>query len=311
MRIVFCGTPELAVPTLAAVAEQHEVVAVVSQPDKPQGRSGKPAPPPVKSWALDHGISVHQPEKLNDGAFEAWLREQRPDIGVLAAYGRFLKQPILEVLPYGWLNMHPSLLPRWRGPSPIQSAIIHGDRETGVSIMRVTLEMDAGDILLQESTAIGPDENAGELTQRLAGMGAALMVRALELVASGETRFTPQDASLATFSKILEKSDGHVKWARPAQEIHNLVRGCIPWPAAQCMFRGQVCKVLRTQVVPEPAKTTPGTIVAVTRETIHVATADRHVAILEFQAPGKRAMLMSEFLRGHRIEPGERFEDLA
>ncbi|MBP8129446.1 MAG: methionyl-tRNA formyltransferase [Candidatus Hydrogenedentes bacterium] len=311
MRIVFCGTPGLAVPTLAAIAECHHVVAVVCQPDKPQGRSAKPAPPPVKSWALDRGIPVHQPVKLNDGAFEVWLREQQAGIGVLAAYGRLLRQPILEATAHGWLNMHPSLLPRWRGPSPIQSAVLNGDLETGVSIMRLNAEMDAGDVLMRESTPIGPEENAAELTARLAGLGAALMVRALELVERGDARFTPQDASRATYSKMIEKRDGHIAWNRPAQQIHNLVRGCIPWPAAQCGFHGQACKLLCTRIVPEPAGAPPGTVVTVMKDEIHVAAADQRVAILEFQAPGKRAMLMGEFLRGHRIGLGDRFEDLA
>ncbi|HNT88734.1 MAG TPA: methionyl-tRNA formyltransferase [Candidatus Hydrogenedentes bacterium] len=311
MRTVFCGTPELAVPTLAAVAERHEVAAVVCPPDKPQGRKGTPVPPPVKTWALAHGLPVHQPEKLNDGAFEAWLRELAPEVGVVAAYGRFLKQPILDLPPHGWLNMHPSLLPRWRGSSPIRSAVIHGDAETGASIMRITMEMDAGDVLLQEATPIGPDETALELADRLAVLGAHLMTRALDLVARGEARFTPQDAARATYSKLLERSDGYIRWNRPAREIHNLVRGSLPWPTVQCGFRGQVCKVLRAAIVETPAGADPGVVVEATRDTVHVATADLRLAILEFQAPGKRAMRMDEFLRGHRIDAGDRFEDLA
>lgn len=310
MRVVFLGTPALAVPSLAAVAAKHDVTGVVCQPDRPQGRSGKPAPPPVKDWALERGIPVHQPEKLNDGAFEGWLRELAPDIGVLAAYGRFLKQPILDAPPHGWINMHPSLLPRWRGPSPIQAAVLHGDTVSGVTIMRVSMEMDAGDILLQEETPIGREENAAELAGRLAEMGAALLVRALDLVERGQAHYRPQDASLATFSKMLEKRDGFIRWNRPAREIHNLVRACQPWPAAQCVFRGNACKVLKTRVCEELASVDCGTVTYVDKETVRVATASGQIDLIAFQAPGKRAMTMSEFLRGNRIQPGEQFGEL-
>lgn len=310
MRVVFLGTPALAVPSLEAVVAQHHVTAVVCQPDRPQGRSGQPAPPPVKVWALEHGIPVHQPEKLNDGAFEAWLLEQAPDIGVLAAYGRFLKDPILDVPPHGWLNMHPSLLPRWRGPSPIQAAVLNGNPVSGVTIMRVSMEMDAGDILLQEETPVGPEENAAELAARLADLGAALLVRSIEMLESGAVQFRPQDSSQATFSKMLEKSDGYIRWNRPAHDIHNLIRACVPWPAAQCLFRGLACKALRSRVVGEHTDEPPGTVTHVDKEAVHIATGQGQIALLEFQAPGKRAMTMSEFLRGNKIQPGDQFEEL-
>ena len=171
MRTVFFGTPELAVPALAAVAAHHNVTAVVCQPDRPKKRSKRPVPPPTKAWAVEHEIPVHQPLKLNDGAFEAWLKEQRPELCAIAAYGRLLKQPILDVPPEGWLNIHPSLLPRYRGPSPIQSAILNGDPVTGVSIMRLTLEMDAGDVLLQEETPVADDDTTESLSARLAQLG--------------------------------------------------------------------------------------------------------------------------------------------
>lgn len=308
MRIVFFGTPELAVPTLAAVAERHDVLAVVCQPDRPRGRGRNPEPPPVKAWATAHGIPVQQPSKLNDGTFEAWLREQKPEVCALAAYGRLLKQPILDVSPHGILNVHPSLLPKYRGPSPIQSAILNGDTETGVTIMRLSLEMDAGDILLQEREPIHPDDTGETLTARLAERGGALMVRALELIESGTASFTPQDSAAATYCKLFEKADGCIDWAQPATRIHNLVRASQPWPAAHCGFNGESCKILATEPLAEPTTAPPGTVTHIEKDRVIVATGDGSIAIVTFQPPGKRPMAMGDYLRGHAIAPGDQFE---
>lgn len=310
MRIVYFGTPQLAVPSLAAVAQHHDVVAVVTQPDRPRGRSGKPAPPEVKVWALENGLAVHQPEKLHDGTFAAWLQDQKPDLCVVAAYGRLLKQPVLDVPPLGWLNLHPSLLPRWRGPSPIQTAILEGDPSTGVTVMRIVLEMDAGDIVLQEETPITQEETAGELTERLATMGAALMVKAVELVERGEAPAIPQDPEKVTISKVFEKRHGHIRWAGPARRIHNRVRACNPWPMAQCMLKNQFCRILRTIPVEGTASDTPGAITAVEKDRIVVATGDGILAITQLQLAGRKALDAGAFLRGVPLQPGDRFEDI-
>jgi methionyl-tRNA formyltransferase len=311
MRVVFFGTPALAVPTLEAVAAHHDVVAVVCQPDKPQGRSSKLTPPPAKVCAERLGIPVQQPAKLNDGVFEAWLHTQAPEICVVAAYGRMLKQPILDVPRLGWLNVHPSLLPRWRGPSPIQTAIFEGDEVTGVSIMRIVLAMDAGDVLLQETTPIGPDENAEELAQRLGNLGAGMMIEAINRVHAGTAAFTPQDPSKVTISKMFEKAHGQIRWAQSARQLHNQVRACYPWPSAQCLYQGEVCRILKSAVVMEPADAAPGTVTRVEKDHVLVATGDGQLSIRIFQAPGKRAMAMGDFLRGHAMQPGERFEEIA
>ena len=242
MRIVFFGTPSLAVPSLAALTQGHDVAAVVCQPDRPSGRGKGLTPPPTKVWAIEHGIVVHQPTKLNDGTFAAWLRDRQPDLCALAAYGRILKQPILDAAPHGILNMHPSLLPLYRGPSPIQSALINGATETGVTIIRLSLEMDAGDILLQERVAIGPEDNGETLTQRLAELGGVKLREAVDRVAAGTATFTPQDHQRATYCRLIEKRDGQIDWAKPARDIHNLVRGAQPWPTAHCLFAGQTVK---------------------------------------------------------------------
>lgn len=310
MRTVFFGTPEIAVPSLAAIAAQHEVGAVVCQPDKPQGRNLKLMPPPVKVWALEHGIPVHQPEKLNDGAFEQWLREQAPELCTMAAYGRLLKQPILDIPPMGWLNLHPSLLPRWRGPSPIQTAILRGDPETGVTIMRVTLEMDAGDILLQEAAPVGHDETAAELSERLGNMGAELLAHGMALVAAGNAAFTPQDPTKVEYCSLFEKEHGRIRWGQSALEIHRLVRAAIPWPVAHCLYHGEVCRLHKTAVIEENTDIPPGTVTAVEKDRVLVATGQGQLAILVFQAPGKKAMPMADFLRGRKMAPGERLEDI-
>lgn len=305
MRVVFFGTPELAVPTLAAVADEHEVLAVICQPDKPRGRSKKLIAPPAKQWAEAHGIAVHQPTRLNDGTFESWLKDLAPDVCVVAAYGRLLKQPLLDIPRYGYLNVHPSLLPRWRGPSPIQSAVLAGDTETGVSIMRLVLEMDAGDVQLQERTPIGPEENAAELTERLAATGAGMMLRALREVESGTATYTPQDPEHVTHCKMITKADGLIDWTRPAAEIHNQIRGCQPWPVAHCVWGGGKLRIHRSRVVEGNSTHDPGTVSAVEKDRFHVATGDGTLALLELQAPGKRAMACADFLRGNTIQVGD------
>lgn len=311
MRIVFFGTPALALPTLDAVHDAHEVVAVVCQPDRPQGRSRKPVACPVKVQGEKLGLLVHQPRKLNDGAFEEWLKLQRPDVCVLAAYGRILKQPIIDVPARGFLNVHPSLLPKLRGPSPIQSAIIGGETVTGVTIMRLSLEMDAGDILLQREEAIAIDDTAVSLTDRLAVIGAELMIEALKLVESGKAAFTIQEHNEATYCEILRKEHGRICWGKPALDIHNLVRGCNPWPAGQTLLNGAVCKIVETVVVGEDSTAAPGTVTAVEKDRVVVATGKGQVGITVFQAPGKRAMPMADYLRGHGMAAGDRFEEIA
>jgi len=299
------------VPSLETVARGHEVCAVVCQPDKPQGRSGTSVAPPVKQWADAHGVACVQPVKLNDGTFESWLRAQAPEVCVLVAYGRILKQPLLDVPVHGFLNMHPSLLPRHRGPSPIQTAILCGDAVTGVCVMRLDAGMDTGPILLREEHPIDPDDTTLSLTRRLADAGADALARALALVAEGKAEYRPQGDEGVTVTRTYTKEDGRIRWAAPARDIHNLVRAAVPWPVAQCGYKGAVCRILKTAVVAENASgVTPGTVTAVAKDRVLVAAGEGQVAVLEFQAPGKKAMAMGDFLRGHAMSPGERFEDL-
>jgi methionyl-tRNA formyltransferase len=307
VRTVFFGTPELAVPSVAALhAAGHEIAAVVTQPDRAQGRSKTPVAPPVKAWAEAHGVAVCQPERLNDGTFEAWLRAQAPEVCTVAAYGRLLKQPILDIPPLGWLNVHPSLLPRWRGPSPIQTAILSGDAETGVSIMRMILEMDAGAVVSQERTAIGPEETAGQLSDRLAALGARMLVAAVARLAAEGLAETPQDPALVTHCRLFRKEDGALDWRRPAEELARLVRAAHPWPVAFTTLGDAPLRVHRAAVRAEAAGAAPGEVIAADGSGLWVATGSGALGLLEVQAPGKRALPAGDFLRGRAVQPGTR-----
>jgi len=310
VRTVFFGTPELAVPSLECVARDHEVIAVVCQPDRPKGRGKKFEAPPTKQWAAAHGIEVYQPAKLNDGTFEAWLRERAPDVCAIAAYGRLLKQPILDVPPDGFINMHPSLLPKYRGPSPIQSALLHGETVTGVTIMRLTLDMDAGDILIQETVPIAPEDDGIALTDKLARRGGELLAEGLNRIARNEAKFTPQDDSQATYCTMFTKEDGRIRWAKPARQIHNLVRAALPWPVAHCRFRNETYRIHAAVVADDVSPEAPGTVVRLDKDCIWIATGKGLIGVTVIQAPGKRAMPVSDYLRGQNIAAGERFEDL-
>ncbi len=310
MRTIFFGTPEIMLPSLRAVVAAHEVAAVVCRPDKPKGRGKKLVPPPAKVCAEELGIPVCQPEKLNDGTFEAWLRDMAPESCVVFAYGRMLKQPILDIPAKGWLNVHPSLLPKYRGPSPIQSAILNGDAETGVTIMDVVLEMDAGDILLQEATPIEDEDTAETLAQRLSEMAAPLLVEGMNRVAGGTAVFRPQDPALVTTCRLFEKAHGRIRWDQPAEAIRNLVRAALPWPVAQCRREGAVYRIHRAEVVNDPSPEAPGVITAIEKDHFRVATGRGQLAVYVFQAPGRKAMAVSEFLKGHRMNVGDRFEEM-
>ena len=254
-------------------------------------------------------MEIVQPAKLNDGPFEAWLRERNPDLCALVAYGRILKQRILDVPRHGFLNMHPSRLPKYRGPSPIQSAIRDGETETSISIMRLDAGMDTGDILLQEPVAIDPEDTTATLSGRLAGLGAKLMVEGANSIESGQASFKAQGDSGATVTRVFEKSDGRIQWNAPARDIVNLVRAAIPWPVAQTRYRESTIRIHHALALEEAHDLAPGTVLRVEEDSIVVAAAGGAVSIDRIQAPGKRAMPVSDFLRGRKVLPGDRFED--
>lgn len=312
MRIIFLGTPDFAVPPLAALLDAgHDVACVVTQPDRPCGRHRRLAPPPVKEFARARGLPVRQTDDVNKPAFIESLAQFAPELIVVAAFGQKLERPLLRLAPHGCLNVHSSLLPRHRGAAPVAHAILAGDAETGVTIMRVNPRMDAGDILLQESTPISPRETAGELTERLAGLGACLLVTALSRIAAGKAEFAPQDPRLATLAPSLDKSDGAVDWTRPASYLARFVRAMNPWPGAFTYWLRPDAPPLRlvlhqAEAVEGPSSQ-PGRIAAAGADLFAVETGAGLLRILSLQPAGGRPMAASEFLRGHAIAPGHTF----
>ena len=307
MRIVFMGTPAFAVPSLEGLAKAgHQIAGVFSQPDKPVGRHhNKLQPTPVKERALALGVPVYQPATLRDGAALAILRELDPELVVVAAYGRFLPDDILALPPKGCVNVHSSLLPKYRGSAPINWAILNGERVTGVTIQRMVHDMDAGDIILQRSTPIGEAEDASALYDRLAELGGGLAVEAAAQIEAGTAIYTPQDHTQATQAPMLSKAMSPVDWTRTAQEVFNHIRGLYPWPGASTTaITGEPIKLWGAQVVEKHTDAGPGTIVAAGKQGIDVACGEfNHVLrILELQPPGKKRMTAAAYLAGNPIQ---------
>jgi methionyl-tRNA formyltransferase len=308
VRAIFFGTPVLAVPSLDAVAGVAEIVRVICQPDRPAGRGMKLRPPPVKERALELGLSVEQPAKVRTPEFAASLRALEADVAVVIAYGRILPKALLDAPRRGCVNVHASILPRWRGAGPIQWAIVNGDRETGVCLMQMDEGMDTGPVIACERTPIDPDETAAALGDRLARMGAALLRDKLAAFVEGALSAVPQDGSRATLAPILKKEDGRVDWLEPARAVHDRVRGMSPWPGAFTDLGEQRVKIHRTVVrVEDDTLAAPGTILrADAKVGVEVACGRGAVAITELQLEGKRRLTAAEFLAGHAWQPGMR-----
>lgn len=306
MKIVFMGTPAFAVPSLEALVRAgHQVAGAFSQPDRPVGRhQNKLQPTPVKERAQARGIPVFQPEKLRDGTALAVLKELDPELIVVAAYGRFLPDEILNLPPRGCINVHSSLLPKYRGAAPINWAVLNGEAETGVTIQRMAHDMDVGDIILQRSTPIGETEDAEQLYSRLADMGGELVVEAVAQIQAGTAAYTPQDHTRATLAPMLFKDLSPVDWTKSAQAVFNQIRGLYPWPGASTTaLTGEPIKLWGAQVVEKHTDATPGTVIAAGKQGIDVACGDfMTLRILELQAPGKKRMSAADYLRGHPIQ---------
>ena len=305
MRIVFMGTPDFAVPSLEALVKAgHEVAGVFSQPDKPVGRhQNKLQPTPVKVCALAHEIPVFQPVTLRDGQAMEQLKELAPELVVVAAYGKVLPDEMLALPPKGCINVHSSLLPKYRGAAPINWAVVNGDQETGVTIMHMAHELDAGDIISQVTTSIGPDELVEEVHDRLAMLGGELLVQVVEEIDRGTAVRTPQDPAQVTYAPMLSRALCPIDWTMNARAIHDKIRGLNPWPATSTdIFGGEPVKVFRSQVMEKTAAGTPGTILGGGKEGIEVLCGDGKVLrILELQAPGSRRMSAADYLRGHPL----------
>ena len=308
-RILFFGTPVLAVPVLAALVEAgRRPAAVVTQPARPVGRGLKVADPPVAAWAREHEIPVIQPVRVRDPAFLAEAEELAPDVAVVVAFGQIFPPALLRLPKHGCVNLHASLLPRWRGAAPIQAAIAAGDPRTGVTTMLMEEGLDTGPMLLREETEIGPEETAGELSRRLAEMGGGLMVRTLEAMERGEVVPQPQDDAVATYAPRLTRGSGRVDWNRGAAEIERRLRAFTPWPGLSAELRGEPVKLVRVEVLQEPAVAAPGTFLGLREGRLAVASGDGTVlGISELQRPGRKPLRASDFANGERLRGGETF----
>ncbi len=309
MKILFMGTPDFAVPSLQLLIDsKHEVVGVVTQPDKPQGRKQILTPPPVKTLAQQHGIPVHQPASLKNEALLDLLNETQPDLILVVAYGKILPKYILEFPKYGCMNIHGSLLPRWRGAAPIQWSVIAGDEFAGVATMKMAEGLDTGDIYLMERTKIGERETAGELFDRLSHLGAHVLADTLVQMEQGTLVSTPQDEAQVTHASMLDKEMAVIDWTKSAHEIDCLIRGLNPWPIALTTLDGAHMKVYAA--IPEQAQGEPGTVLeADTKNGLLVACGTGALRVVELQMVGGKRMAAKDYLRGHQIALGTQLGD--
>jgi methionyl-tRNA formyltransferase len=311
VRVIFAGTPRFATLALEALLDaRHEVVLVLTQPDRPAGRGLQPAPSDVKLAALSRGLAVYQPASLKPPEALETLRAAEADVMVVAAYGLILPLDVLQAFPRGCINIHASLLPRWRGAAPIQRALLAGDRQTGISIMRMDAGLDTGAVLTEAAIAIAPDETAGTLHDRLAELGGRMIVDSLERMASGRLVPTPQDDTLATYAPKIGRAEAAIAWTDPAVVIERQVRAFDPVPGAHARFNGSPLKIWRASKVEGGAGASPGTVLSATAEGVDVACGGAGaLRIRELQRAGGKRLVALDFLRGHPIAAGSRFEN--
>lgn len=302
MDIIYAGTPEFAVPALQAlVAAGHRVVAVYTQPDRPAGRGRKLRPSPVKEAALELGIEVRQPATLREAETQRALREQAADLMVVAAYGLILPAEVLTIPRLGCVNIHASLLPRWRGAAPIQRALLAGDAQTGVTIMQMDEGLDTGAMLSRRTTSITPEDTAGEVHDRLAALGAQALLDVLPELDSGRLRGEPQDDARASYARKLSKAEALIDWQQPATQIARQIQAFNPWPVAETRFQGQPLKLLEARALQHAVAAAPGTPLAETREGIDIATGTGVLRVLRLQVAGRRAQSATDFINGRSL----------
>lgn len=308
MNIVFMGTPAFALPTLEKLnASRHRIAAVITQPDRPRGRGRAVQPPPVKEYALSRGLPVMQPEKASAPDVVERIAGLEPEVIVVIAFGQLLKPNLLAVPRHFCMNVHASLLPRYRGAAPINWAIINGETETGITTMKMDAGMDTGDILLKRATPIDPMETAVELQARLAGIGGDLALETLDRLEAGALVPIPQNPAEATLAPKLKKEDGLLDWTQPADKLHNRVRGVEPWPGAFTFWRGRRLRLGRTEVAPGEPADRPGVLARVSDYGLEVGTGNDRLVIREVQPEGKKRMAVKSFLAGHPLQAGEIF----
>lgn len=307
MKVIFMGTPDFSVGTLRALAEAgHDIVLAVTQPDKPKGRGKAMQAPPVKEAALELGIEVYQPRRVREPECVAYLKKYQADIIVVVAFGQILPREILDMPRFGCVNVHASLLPKYRGASPIQWAVINGERVTGVTTMRMDEGLDTGDIILQREVVLDQKETGGSLFDKLSEVGAALCVETLEAIEAGTAVYRRQDHEAATRTGLIRKEFGEIDWCRPARELECLIRGLNPWPSAYTWLGGKTLKLWDASVREENTDASAGTVVEVTKKSVAVQTGDGLLVLDEVQLSGKKRMPCDAFLRGCPVELGDR-----
>lgn len=311
LKIIFMATPDFALPCLDLLhLSEHRIIALVTRPDRPGGRGRLVRPSPAKQWALKNRVEVNQPRSMNDKTFLAWLEEKSPDLIVTTAFGRLLPEAVLKLPPLGCINLHASYLPAYRGAAPIHRAVIDGAGYSGVSVIFLSEELDAGDIIVQETEEISPFDTAGMLHDRLAVRGASLLLKAVDALASGTAKAVPQDPALATYAPPLKPEDEKLDWRSSPMELYNRIRGLNPWPGAYTTLKSKRLKVWRAARPQERSQDKieqpPGTILAVGEQSLTVAAGGGALTLLDLQPAGKKTMDAGSFCCGYRIAPGDR-----
>lgn len=304
MNIVYMGTPDIAAVILKDLHEsEHHIIAVVTQQDKPKGRGNQVQFPPVKELALSLSIPVYQPKRAREEEFIEVLRQLNPDVIVVAAFGQILPKAILELPRFGCINVHASLLPKYRGAAPIQWSVIEGESKTGITIMHMDEGIDTGDMIIKEEVAISAKETSGSLQAKLAATGGPLLLKALKAIEEGTAPRTKQNSEEATNTKILEKSIGHIDFTQSAVKIEQLIRGLNPWPSAYTSLEGKVLKIWDADVLPENEKGLPGEVIEKRKDSFLIQTGEGVLAVKELQLEGKKRMTAENFMRGYEIKP--------
>ena len=308
LKIVFMGTPDFAVPCLKTLNENYEVIAVITQPDRPKGRGQKLTPSPIKEYALEHNLTVLQPEKIKTSETEEQLKKLAPDLIVVVAFGQILSKAILDIPQLGCINVHASLLPKYRGAAPIHWSIINGETKTGITTMYMDVGLDTGDMILKEEVSISAKMNTGELHDTLMNIGAKTLLQTIKQIAEGSVVRNKQNDAKASYAPLLTKELERTNWLLPAQEIYNLVRGLNPWPVAFSIFKGKKLKIWQTKVIDNVTIGEIGTVLSLTETGFTVQTGKGILEILELQPESKRKMTAKDFVCGNQISINDKLE---
>jgi methionyl-tRNA formyltransferase len=309
MRILFAGTPEFAIPSLENLYKKNREILIITQPDKPRGRGLKISPSPVKEFALRNNLVFYTPSNLKDSKFIEIIKEYSPEIGIVVAFGKIIPKELIEIPKFGFINVHPSLLPKYRGPLPINWAIIRGEKKTGISVQFISERIDAGDIIYQKEIEIEEEDTAGTLTEKLKRLSGEVLIEVIEMIKNNNYERIPQNENLATYAPILKKEDCKISWDKTSEEVHNLIRGLSPAPGAFSYFKGKMIKILKSKICQDISKDKKnGEVIRVSQEGILIKTKNSGILIKELQPENRKIMSVREFLCGYKIKEGDFFE---